>query len=79
MVCTEVVYRSYQGIGEIEFELSLRAGRQTLSAEDLLNMALNKKGFEVLGTFGIGGNDKEIVTGEKAIDELKQSMNLSPE
>ena len=45
MVCTEVVYRSYEGIGGINFDLTPRAGRMTLSAEDLLQKAINKDGL----------------------------------
>ena len=47
MVCTEVVYRSFEGIGGIAFELTRRAGRMTLSAEDLLKMAIDQNGFTV--------------------------------
>ena len=47
MVCTEVVYRAYEGIGDLHFELTRRAGRMTLSAEDLINKALRQDGFEV--------------------------------
>ena len=47
MVCTEVVYRSFEGIGGIAFELTRRAGRMTLSAEDLLKKAIDQNGFTV--------------------------------
>lgn len=51
LVCTEVVYRSYSGLGEIEFQLTKRAGRQTLSAEDLLNLALAEKFFAPVAVY----------------------------
>jgi hypothetical protein len=51
LVCTEVVYRSYEGIGGVRFELNRRAGRLTLAAEDLLRMALEHKWFEPLAVF----------------------------
>lgn len=51
LVCTEVVYRSYEGIGGLRFELKRRAGRLTLSAEDLLHMALARQGFEPVAAF----------------------------
>ncbi len=51
MVCTEVVYRSFSGIGDMEFELTKRAGRHTLSAEDLLAMALDGAKFEIVAGF----------------------------
>lgn len=47
MVCTEVVYRSYEGIGDLQFQLTRRAGRLTLSAEDLMRKALAEDGFDV--------------------------------
>ena len=46
LVCTEVVYRTYEGAGGIEFSLTRRAGRMTLSAEDLLQQAIDKNGFD---------------------------------
>ena len=42
LVCTEVVYRSYEGVGGVEFQLTRRAGRLNLSAEDLLRKALRQ-------------------------------------
>ena len=45
MVCTEVVYRSYDGIGPMRFELARRVGRMTLAAEDLLRLALDRELF----------------------------------
>ncbi len=46
MVCTEVVYRSYEGIGDVQFELTRRAARQNLSAEDLLNLSRQQQFFQ---------------------------------
>jgi hypothetical protein len=51
LVCTEVVYRSYDGIGGISFQLKRRAGRMTLAAEDLLAMARAREGFEPICVF----------------------------
>lgn len=45
LVCSEVVYRSFEGVGGITFELTRRAGRMTLAAQDLLVMARQRKGF----------------------------------
>jgi hypothetical protein len=70
LVCTEVVYRSYQGIGGIQFSLTRRAGRLTLAAEDLLRLALNRSGFAPLAVFVpnqasrlLHGHDAETVLG----------------
>ena len=48
LVCTEVVYRSYEGLGGVAFELTRRAGRETLAAEDLLRMAIAGEHFETV-------------------------------
>jgi hypothetical protein len=36
LVCTELVYRAFDGIGNVTIPLSERAGRPKLFAEDLL-------------------------------------------
>lgn len=51
LVCTEVVYRSYEGISGAHFPLTRRAGRLTLSAEDLIHMALERNVLEPLAAF----------------------------
>lgn len=51
LVCTEVVYRTFDGVGGLEFPLTRRAGRLTLSAEDLLQKAVDKNGFDVQAVF----------------------------
>ena len=51
LVCTEVVYRSYEGIGGIEFPLQRRAGRLTLSGSDLIQMAVDQKHFSAAAVF----------------------------
>ena len=51
LVCTEVVYRTYDGVGGIRFQLSRRAGRMTLSASDLLRMALDGRQFELVTAY----------------------------
>ena len=54
LVCTEVVYRSYDGLAGIQFPLTQRAGRMTLAAEDLLQMALDREHFEVIAAYAPG-------------------------
>jgi len=39
-VCTEVIYRGINGKGSIDFELTERAGHETLSADDIANYHL---------------------------------------
>ena len=71
IVCTEVIYRAFHGVGDFEFELKPRSGRLTLSAEDLLDYAVNGRFFDVLVVYGSNGN--RFVTGERAMSTLVQS------
>ena len=41
-VCTELIYRGINGKGLINFELTMRAGHETLSADDIANYYLNE-------------------------------------
>tara|TARA_R110002073_G_scaffold5624_25_gene34705 strand:- start:6042 stop:6251 length:210 start_codon:yes stop_codon:yes gene_type:complete len=45
------VYRALEGVGDIVFTLTKRAGRQTLSAEDLLNLAVQRKHFHPVAVY----------------------------
>ncbi len=40
LVCTEVVYRAFDGIGGMQLPLTIRAGRPTLSGGDLIALTL---------------------------------------
>lgn len=72
LVCTEVIYRTYHGIGLIDFNLTLQAGRHCLSAEELLNQAIGQGWFNVVALYGIGGN--ELLFEEAAKDRLRGSF-----
>lgn len=72
LVCTEVIYRAYHGIGPITFDLAARAGRNCLSAEDFLNQALETDRFDLVALYGIEGD--ECVTGEAARARLARSF-----
>jgi len=57
IVCTEVVYRSYQGLEGLHFPLEERAGRVCLPAAALLRMSLQKDGpFTPVATCGAEGS-----------------------
>ena len=73
LVCTEVAFRAYDGLGDIQFKLIERAGRLSLSAEDLLDVAVNQQGFEVAAAFGFEGCRKGVVTG----DDLREIVRAS--
>lgn len=63
LVCTEVIYRAMDGIGNMKLPLIERAGRQTLSAEDLLDLALDTDMFEPLAIFGYPKDHWQLITG----------------
>lgn len=64
LVCTEVIYRAFDGLGDIKFELTERVGRHSISAEDLLDMALSRNGFVVVAVVGFEGCRNRVVTDE---------------
>ena len=65
LVCTEIVYRSYEGVGGMRFQLVRRAGRLTLAAEDLIQMALDRQGFEPLAVY-VPGQTSSLCAGGDA-------------
>lgn len=66
LVCTEVVYRAFDGLEDMHFPLTERAGRKTLSAEDLLDFALQSSWLTPIAIFGVPGCEQECVLGEAA-------------
>ena len=55
LVCTEVIYRSYHGVGPVEFRLEPISGRYCLSAEALLNQGIGAGWFDVVALLNVGG------------------------
>ena len=51
LVCTEVVYRSFDGLGDLRFPLVKRAGRMTLSGNDLVQMGLAGQFFDPVAVY----------------------------
>jgi hypothetical protein len=66
LVCTEVVYRAFDGLGGIRIPLRQRSGRPTLSAEDLLDLAHEGSGFDPVLVFGCRTCPEALLEGEKA-------------
>jgi len=66
LVCSEVVYRAFDGLGELHFPLTERAGRQTLSPEDLVRFALNSDALDVVGVFGVDVSCNRYTLGANA-------------
>lgn len=74
LVCTEVVYRAFDGLGEFQLPLKERAGRPTLSANDIMEAALDGTYLTPIACFGLKGCEKNIIQGAKAIDILKKPV-----
>jgi hypothetical protein len=51
LVCTEVIYRSYEGVGSMRFPLVKRMGRPTLSGSDLLGLCRQDEMFDLIAVF----------------------------
>ena len=67
VVCTELIYRSYDGLDGLKIPLRERAGRKILSAEDFLDFALDTGKFEPAAIFGVDGrNDAVIASYQKS-------------
>jgi len=73
LVCTEVIYRAFDGIADIQFKLIERAGRFSLSAEDILDMAMQHRGFNVVAAFGFQGCVNQLTTEKNAHQLVKAS------
>jgi hypothetical protein len=74
LVCTEVVYRAFDGVGGIRLELARRSGRPTLSAEDLIRAALAGDGFDLLLVAGSAVRGGGIATGERARSRVRATL-----
>ena len=74
MVCTEVIYRSFDGLGGMTFELTRRAGRLTLSAEDLIGMAQRQHGFQVETVYS-PTYESRVTVGSDANELLRVTMD----
>jgi len=72
LVCTEVIYRSYEGVGGFSFPLTSRAGRMTLAAEDLLQMALDRNQFKPVAVYA-PSHTASLLTGDAAEKVMRET------
>ncbi len=77
LVCTEVVYRALDRVGPLRFQLTRRAGRLTLTAEDLLDMAVDDRGFESVAVYGAENCRDVLVIGDESRPVLAASYRQS--
>lgn len=78
IVCTELIYRAYDGLERLEFPLHERAGRKTMSAEDLLDFSLDTEAFTPVAIFGVKDCKDSILFGDGVHDALVASYRQSP-
>jgi hypothetical protein len=78
LVCTEVVYRGFDGLEGVELPLTQRAGRPTLSAEDLLALAVVGDQFEVVAVYGVPEAPARLFVGPDAAEPLRRSLGAAP-
>lgn len=76
LVCTEVVYRAFEGFAGVPFELQKRAGRPTLAGGDLVNMAVNGQGFVPVAAY-IPTRNSELVVGESARSAIRNTLETA--
>ena len=72
---TEVVYRAFDGLGSISIPLRERTGRPTLSAEDLLELAVGGQGFDPVVVFGPPECGDRLVERPEAADVIRCSIS----
>ena len=73
VVCTELIYRSYDGVDNLQIPLNERAGRKVLSAEDLLDYALDTETFRPVAIFGVAGCENAVTFGDTVAELLTAS------
>jgi hypothetical protein len=73
LVCTEVMYRAFDGLGPVKLTLTERSGRPTLSAEDLLDLAVDGLGFDPVAVCGAPTCPEAIIEGEGSRDAIRRS------
>lgn len=73
LVCTEVIYRAFDNLGKIEFKLVERAARFSLSAENILDMAVNGQGFNTIAIYGSKDCKTTLCKGQDALQKIKDS------
>jgi hypothetical protein len=71
LVCTEVIYRAYDGVEGTLIPLSMRAGRLTLAALELVEMAMQRKHFAIEATY-IHMLSNKLLRRTEAIEAVKR-------
>ena len=81
LVCTELLYRSYHGLGDIAFTPVKRLGRPTISADDIAayimrTLSDNTGTFELLAmSFKTPDSGAEFLTGDACRQRFETTVN----
>jgi hypothetical protein len=78
LVCTEVIYRAFDGIGRMRFVLGEHAGCHALSAEEILDLALVGEMFTPVVLFGVPGCNDSLCLGAELNELLERSFHANP-
>lgn len=77
LVCTEVVYRAFDGVSTMNLPLVRRIGRPTLSGDDLVSMAVAGQSFDAVAVYAPMFSD-QIVTGSETQRMVNQARATEP-
>ncbi len=77
LVCTEVIYRAFDGVEGFQMPLVERAGRHTLTAEDILDLAIDTNMFDVFATFGYPHEEPVFSYHDEAKQVIEKSYRSS--
>jgi hypothetical protein len=58
LVCTELIYRSFDGVGPMRIDLTRRLGRPTLCGSDLVRMSLARSNFSPVIAYAPAFSDR---------------------
>ena len=72
LACTEVIYRSFHGVGDWRLELIKQSGRLTLPAEELIRQSLENRFARVEAIFGANGCP--LLRGQEAKAVLERTL-----
>jgi hypothetical protein len=76
MVCTEVIYRAYEGVADVKFDLQRHVGRLALGANELVQMALERRHFEVVAVYS-PAHMPTVQFADAAIDIIHRAQGVS--
>jgi hypothetical protein len=77
LVCTEVIYRAFDGVGGMRFNLGRHVGRFALAASELVNMALEQRCFEIVAVYS-PVHEPTVQFGAAAVDVIHRAERTGP-